>query len=85
MTLYRLYTEDKGNLAQLVTRYFEGFTILKGTGYWKGTAEPSAIIEVLTSDAESVRSLATLIRRYNTQETVYITRTEVSLEVVSEA
>jgi len=32
--VFRIYTEDKGNLTDLVTRYFDGATLYLATGVW---------------------------------------------------
>ena len=46
--LYRLFTENKNLkvVENIVSRYFEGFTILKADGYWKLIKEGSLVIEV---------------------------------------
>ena len=82
--LYRILTEDKPNLASLASRYLDGFTILYGTGYWRGVAEDSAIIEVDTVDEHKVLALASDIREYNHQEAVLVQRIE-STNVLIEA
>ena len=70
--LYRLYTEKKPNIEKLVYEYFENFTILSGTGYYKGTKEDSVIIEIIGSPEDdcSIESLRLLIQEKNNQECV---------------
>jgi len=50
--LYRIFTEDTGikgrkNVASIVGKQFDGFTLLQGTGYWKGTKEKSMVVEIV--------------------------------------
>ena len=79
--LYRLYTEDKGNVAQLVAPYFDSCTVLTATGYWRGIAEPSVVVEILgtAQDSEKVARLAEHIRVTNAQESVLVTMQPVSV------
>lgn len=54
--VYRIYTEDKDNIgliAEILERYgYPGFTAYRNqSGYWKGTAEPSLIVEVIETDS----------------------------------
>jgi hypothetical protein len=44
--LISLYTEDKGNIPELVSKYFDGFTIHNTTGYWQGKPEKSVRIDI---------------------------------------
>jgi hypothetical protein len=84
MTLYRICTEDKPNLADLVSARFEAFTIFHGVGYWRGVAEKSATIEiVLESEKRSqVLELAETIRRENHQEAVLVQAIELNSVLV---
>ena len=38
VTVYRLYTERRDNLATLASRYFDGFTLIQAEGFlaWRG-------------------------------------------------
>jgi len=45
--LYRLYTEDKKGVAELVAAHLENFTIFHGACYWHGGKELTICIEVL--------------------------------------
>ena len=75
-TIYRLYTERRANLAELTSRYFDGFTLIEAVGYWQGNAEPSAIVEVIGTsfDYTRVLTLAHDIRETNGQQSVYLVR-----------
>lgn len=76
-TTYRLYTEDLPGLAALCGRHFDGFTLLKTTGYWRGFQEAGAVVEVVgtTLDVRRIHSLAEDIRRTNGQTAVLVTST----------
>ena len=78
MIRYRLYTEDKGidSLASLVSEHFDGFTIVKSLGYWKGQPEESLIIEIIgdESDEKTIKYIAKRIKKLNAQEAVYLTK-----------
>ena len=86
-TIYRLYTERRSNLAELTSRYFDGFTLIDAVGYWEGNAEPSAIIEVIGTSFDYARvfALARDIRETNGQQSVYLVRIACELvEVTAE-
>lgn len=75
--LYRILTENK-NLAKiekLINTYFEGYTLIKGKGYWKLQKENSLIIEIETSsDDDKIKELAKAIKKLNKQEAVMVQR-----------
>src|SRR3989304_5430264 len=73
---YRIYTEDKPGLPNLVSGFFQSFTFYRGVGFWKGNCEQSAYIEILGTpyDAADIRILAKLIKETFSQETVYVSR-----------
>jgi len=79
--LYRIFTEDvKENhetLTELITKFYEGFTILKGQGYWRLQPENSLVIEIVTIDEDAkVKKLAAAIRDANDKECVLVQRIE---------
>ena len=82
--LYRIYTEDKSNLANLTSNYFDGFTILKGIGYWQGEAEPCVIVEIIDSKDKwlTVIALALDIKEANKQQAVLITQTSLDRNIL---
>ena len=69
---YRLYTEACGNVAEIVSQYFEGFTLFEVRGYWKGKAEKTAVVEIVTQNRAKVYELARTIKELNKQESVLI-------------
>lgn len=83
---YRLFTEDKANLVELTSRYFNGATFYHAVGLWQGQTEMSRVIEVLGEYADygKVQALAQLIRRENAQQAVYIETSPVELTEVTE-
>lgn len=83
-TIFRIYTEGRDNLPSIVARYFEGFTVLTGAGYFRGVSEPSTVIEVIDEgDSVGTRArvydLADDIKRTNNQQVVYVTETDTYL------
>ncbi len=73
--VFRLYTEDKSNLTDLVARYFAGATLYLATGLWKGSTEQARIIEIVGTldDLQSIVHLAGDIKERNHQSSVLIT------------
>ena len=78
--VYRLYTEDSRNLAELISRYFAGATIVYGTGLWVGVVETGAVIEIVATkgDLQDIVSLAGDIKMVNHQSSVLVTWQSIS-------
>lgn len=78
---YNLYTKEKENLGDLTNKYFDGFTIFYGIGYWQNVKEKSAIIEIIGDKDYNTEikiiSLAYDIKLINDQKEVLITREKV--------
>jgi len=56
---------------------YEGFTIIRGQGYWRLQPENSLVIEIVTVDEDvKVNSLAKAIKVVNNQEAVLIQKIE---------
>lgn len=73
---YRIYTERKENLSEIVGRYFDGFTLFEGLGFWKGKPEKSTtVIEILATPSRKrkIHNVARDILRENKQESVIVT------------
>ena len=88
-TLYRILTEatELIRIGNHVTEYFDGFTILTGTGYWKYARETSLVIEILgtAEDKESVLRIASWIKTTFKQESVAITVSPVTVYAVGKS
>jgi len=86
MTAYRIYTEDKGELALLarrVSQSFDGFTFIPAYGYWKGQPERSVIIEIVTDQHDAIIRLTEWIRTTYQQETVLVTSSPVVVTLIT--
>jgi hypothetical protein len=73
---YRIHTEDvnRPTILKLAGFRFEGFTVTYGAGFWRGEAEDTLILEIITADSASVYLLAEEIRKANKQESVIVNR-----------
>ena len=84
--LYRIYTENKNKelVEQVVSEYFDGFTIIESIGYWKSTKESSLIIEIicLPKDDLKIYRLAEDIKLLNHQTSVLVTCANVDSQLV---
>ena len=87
-TLYCIYLEDldvyRAASRAAVAAQFEGFTVIKAQGYWRGQREDSVVIEILGTpeDAATVRALSLTLRDLNRQEAVPWTQRDVKGELV---
>jgi hypothetical protein len=74
MKLHRLFTEDinRQTIIDLASKVFDGFTVYSAKGYWKGTAEPSLVIETITDKTDLFYNLARDIKHANRQEAVLV-------------
>jgi hypothetical protein len=82
MKVYRIYTENKnlGAIKKNLSKTFEGYTIIKTSGIWKGKEEESIIIEIVSSNPNElsyIQAFAETIKRFNQQDSVLITANEV--------
>ena len=53
MRLFRIYTENKNYdsiIKPILEMTFDGFTVFRGEGNWKGTGEQSLLIEIYTKN-----------------------------------
>ncbi|TES90055.1 MAG: hypothetical protein E3J87_10780 [Candidatus Cloacimonadota bacterium] len=73
---FRIYTENKNQdkIEEIISRYFDGFTIYKAEGFWRLQKEKTLIIEILgESDIVSkINSAAREIKSANNQEAVIV-------------
>lgn len=90
MILYRIYTElstpkhlDNIYLSMMIER-IPGYTLIHTEGYWKGAAEKSCIIEILSDrPKEDIHALARRIQKHNNQQEVIITAQTVDTTVIT--
>lgn len=88
--LYRLFTENKNydQIKKLVDVFFDGYTIIKAEGIWKGKSEHSLIIEIDNSlfnrkcDAERIDQLCYAIKKLNQQDKILVQRIESESKLV---
>jgi len=75
---YRIYTERKPNVGEIVSQYFDGFTLIPTEGYWKGKREESVIVEVIASGPmrQKVREMAETLKEINGQESVLVVESD---------
>jgi len=77
---YTIWTEDKGDeeleaIVTLVSGGFNSFSIVQGTGYWKGKGETSlqVIIFAAPGERDHIFELARWIKKLLEQEAVLVT------------
>lgn len=73
--LYRLYTELKNEelIEKVVSKFYPGFTVIKGEGFWRLQKEHSLIIEIVTEDEDAkIEAVAKEIKAVNSQDNVLI-------------
>jgi len=73
--LYRIYTENKSRqtIEQLTNKYFQGYTLLQGTGHYQGKREPSIILEIVGNEIDrQIEQLARDIKHANNQESILV-------------
>jgi len=84
MKVYKLYTERKNLkwICGMISEYFDGFTVYKTLGYWRGKPEKSVCIEIITDQMLAEYWLEVIrkkIEGYNWQDEVLITKSEVEV------
>jgi uncharacterized membrane-anchored protein YitT (DUF2179 family) len=82
--LYRILTENKNRkqIIKLVSDRFDGFTVIKTQGYWKGQTERSLIIEINTNAEWEIKEICQEIRDYNKQECVMLQKILTNTEFI---
>jgi hypothetical protein len=68
-----------------VSKFFDGFELVKGAGYWQGKREDCVSVNIIGTDADldKVLALARTIREQYRQEEVWITSETVNLRRVT--
>jgi len=87
MIKYNIYTENKQLkwIEHVLNEFFEGFTIYKAIGFYKGIKEKSLVIEIVIPDNEfrwrelQIKTLIKMLKGYNKQDSVLVTKTHVDL------
>lgn len=69
---FHLHTETRPNIGSIVGRYFDDFTMTRGTGFWHGGTEPTTIIEIVTDNHDRVLDLAADLKTQNDQQAVLV-------------
>jgi hypothetical protein len=84
-SIHRLYTEDirSESIIRTVAEAFENFTLQPTTGFYKGHAEASIIIEIIGAEESQIKSLAARIRAINGQKSVLILSAKCRVERIA--
>ena len=46
---YCIYTQDNGNLPEIVAKYFESFTLVPSMSFWKGQVSTDACVTIVSN------------------------------------
>jgi hypothetical protein len=82
--LYRIMTEDKNRqgIIDTVSAYFDGFSMHEQTGYWRGIAEKSLCIDIITTNQTDIMRVSSIIQQLNHQESVLVETINNNAELV---
>lgn len=61
---------ELGKIELIVHRYFEGFTIVNSTGYWRDQRESAVIVAIETKDKNKVLDLVKDLKLGLSQESI---------------
>ncbi len=72
--IHRIYTEKKNEKAiiRVVAEKFDNFTLQLVTGYYRGKAEKSIVVEIVGASASEIRKLGETIRLMNGQKSILV-------------
>lgn len=75
--IYRIYTEDKDNLTDILDRYLKCYTVLSGMGCFNGKHEKCVVVEVSSEGndynlAARIKATVSDIKSEMNQETVLV-------------
>lgn len=76
--LIRILTENKNytGIADIVSAYFDSFTMIKTDGYWHGKQEHGLIIEIddtdIPIDTKVIRQACYAIKKLNKQNKILV-------------
>jgi hypothetical protein len=60
----------------------DGYTVVKGQGYYRGTSEDSLLVNVLSYNELSLREQLKQLKRELSQEAILVSKTQIDLEVI---
>jgi len=71
---HRILTEDINRqlVIDILSKYFDSFTLIAQTGYWKGKEERSLSIEIIGASEKNVLRASEEIRVANAQEAIMV-------------
>lgn len=72
--MYKVYTEDKDGdvAAKIAAEHFDGFTLTRGVGCWRGTFEASQCFEIDTEESAKVFEFARALKTALAQSAVLV-------------
>jgi len=84
MRSFKIYTENinQNYIQNLLNISFDGYTIIRTKGFWRGAPENAIIIEILTKNETLIKTLAKQIKTHNNQESVLVTSHDVDAELI---
>lgn len=84
MKRYDIHTENKDAkwIEELLSIGFDGFTVVKAAGFWKGTKEKALDIIIYTDNAQLVQAMAQRIKHHNNQDAVLVTETDCNIQLI---
>jgi hypothetical protein len=84
MTRYDIHTRNKDQkwIQELLGIGFDGFTIVKGDGYWADSTEKSLVITIYTENRRLIRTMAECIKSHTGQDDILVTETDCKLVLV---
>lgn len=84
MKRYDIHTENKNEtwIKNLLSIGFDGFTIVKGAGFWKGEEEKALDIVIYTDNPILIGAMADAIKHHNKQEAVLVVETDCTLKLI---
>lgn len=84
MKRYSIHTENKNEnwIKELLAIGFDGFTLVKGQGFWKGAEEKSLEIIIYTDNTYLIKAIAEKIKHHNKQDAVLIAETDCKIELI---
>lgn len=79
--LYRLGTEDKdrNRIIAIVSKYFDGFTVIPCIGVWQSARENALIVEIDSTDDNAEQSVGAIIdevKALNHQDCIILQQVE---------